>query len=174
MKDFRTKAVMLGVLCVCLAPVSQADEQTKETHMSINGPLQVRDILLPPGQYVFRLTEPDLDHSVVSIYNAQTNRLEGTIIGAPAYRLAADDKHLFTISQPRPVSLPSCRPGFTPATISAWSFRGSRRPWKQSTQSNPTGKRQTRARPVIVRRHAEESEGAKRRNRRCRGQSFSL
>jgi hypothetical protein len=42
---------------------------------------QVRDILLAPGQYVFRLTKPDVDHSVVSIYNAQTNRLERTIIG---------------------------------------------------------------------------------------------
>jgi hypothetical protein len=115
MKDFRTKAVMLGVLCVCLAPVSQADEQTKETHMSINGPLQVRDILLPPGQYVFRLTEPDLDHSVVSIYNAQTNRLEGTIIGAPAYRLAADDKHLFTISQPQ---------AGQPAKLQTWFYPG--------------------------------------------------
>lgn len=115
MKEFRTKAVMLGVLCACLAPVSRADEQTKETHMSIDGPLQVRDILLAPGQYVFRLTEPDVDRSVVSIYNAQTNRLEGTIIGLPAYRLAADDKHLFTVSQPE---------SGQPAKLQTWFYPG--------------------------------------------------
>jgi hypothetical protein len=49
MKEFRTKAVMLGILCACLVSVSRADEHTKETLMSINGPLQVGDILLAPA-----------------------------------------------------------------------------------------------------------------------------
>jgi hypothetical protein len=115
MKHFRIKAVMSGVLCTCLAPVSRADDLTKETHVSINGPLEVRDIVLLPGEYVFRLTEPFLDHSLVSIYNAQTNRLEATIIGVPAYRLAADDKRSLTVSQPK---------GGEPAQLQTWFYPG--------------------------------------------------
>ena len=115
MKLFRTKAVLLGVLCACLAPVSRADDLTKETHVSINGPLQVRDIVLPPGEYVFQLTEPYLDLSLVSIYNAQTNRLEATIIGVPAYRLAVDDQRLFTVSQPHDGE---------PAQLQTWFYPG--------------------------------------------------
>ena len=83
--------------------------------MSIDGPLQVRDVLLAPGQYVFRLTEPDSDLSIVSIFNARTNQLEGTIIGFPAYRLAADDKHVFTISQPQTNQ---------PAKLQTWFYPG--------------------------------------------------
>jgi hypothetical protein len=124
MKDFRTKAVMLGILCACLVLVSRADEHTKETLMSINGPLQVGDILLAPGQYVFRLTKPDVDHSVVSIYNAQTNRLERTIIGFPSYRLTADDKHAFTVSQPQAGQPAKLQTWFYPGDNFGWSFGG--------------------------------------------------
>jgi hypothetical protein len=85
---------------------------------------QVGDILLPPGQYVFRLTKPDVDHSVVSIYNAQTNRLERTIIGLPAYRLAAADKHAFTVSQSQAGQPAKLQTWFYPGDNFGWSFGG--------------------------------------------------
>jgi hypothetical protein len=116
---------MLGILCACLMPVIRADEHTKEMLMSINGPLQVGDILLAPGQYMFRLTEPDVDHSALSIYNVQTNRLEQTIIGLPAYRLTADGKHSFTVSQPQAGQPAKLGTWFYPGDNFGWSF-GSR------------------------------------------------
>ena len=115
MKQFRTTALMLGVLCACFATASRADEQTKETHMTIDKPLQVRDMLLAPGRYVFRLTDPNTDHDVVSIYNAETNRLEGIVIGFHAYRVNADDEHIFTISQPQ---------ADQPAKLQSWFYPG--------------------------------------------------
>ena len=115
MKQFRIKTLMLAVLYACLAPASRADEQTKETHVSINGPLQVRDTLLAPGQYIFRLTEPQTDRTIVGIYNSQTGRLEATVIGLPAYRVKADGKDLFTVSPPQ---------ADQPAKLQTWFYPG--------------------------------------------------
>ena len=114
MKEFSKKSVMLFVFCACLAPGSWADELTKQTHMSINMPLQVGDILLAPGEYVFRLTDPGFDRGTVSIFNAKTNRLEGTVIGSPAYRVTLNEKQ-FTVSSPQPNE---------PAKLQTWFYPG--------------------------------------------------
>ena len=44
---------------------------------------------MPPGQYLFKLLEPDTDQNIVSIYSADGSRLEGLVVGLAAYR--ADD-----------------------------------------------------------------------------------
>jgi hypothetical protein len=146
---------MLGILCACLGQISRAEEHTKETVMSINRPLQVRDILLAPGQYVFRLTKPDVDHSVVSIYNAQTNRLERTIIGFA--RVSAHGRR-----QARVYGFPT--PGRAACQVANLvlprrEFRVEF--WRQvksvEQHRNPIQRaaRQILARPVMVRRHAK-------------------
>ena len=115
MNRLKITAAMLGLLTAGFAPSMRADDNNKETRMTINGPLQVQDTLLAPGQYVFKLTEPDTAHSVVSIYNADGTRLEGIIMGWSAYRVDAGDKNLFTISQPQ---------GGQPAKLQTWFYPG--------------------------------------------------
>jgi len=115
MNRFRMTAATLALLSAYLVPSMRADDSNKETHLTINQPLQIQDTLLAPGQYVFKLTEPDTNHSVVSIYKADSTRLEGIIMGWPAYRTDAGDKHLFTISQPE---------GNQPAKLQTWFYSG--------------------------------------------------
>jgi hypothetical protein len=115
MKQFKMTAATLGLLSACLVPSMRADDSNKETHLTINQPLQIQDTVLAPGQYVFKLAEPDTNHSVVGVYNADSNRLEGFIMGSPAYRTDAGDKHLFTISQPE---------GNQPAKLQTWFYPG--------------------------------------------------
>ena len=115
MNRFRMTAAKLALLSACLVPSMRADDSNKETHLTINQPLQIQDTLLAPGQYVFRLAESDNNHSVVSIYNADGNRLEGFIMGWATYRTDAGDKHLFTISQPE---------GNQPAKLQTWFYPG--------------------------------------------------
>jgi len=115
MNRFRMTAATLGLLTAGVVPSLRADDNNKETRMTINGPLQVQDTLLAPGQYVFKLTEPDTAHNVVSIYNADGTGLEGIIIGWSAYRADAGDKELFTVSQPQ---------GTQPAKLQTWFYPG--------------------------------------------------
>jgi hypothetical protein len=115
MKRFRMTAATLGLLSACLVPSMRADDSNKETRLTINQPLQIQDTLLAPGQYVFKLVEPDTSRSVVGVYNADSNRLEGFIMGWAAYRTDAGDKQLFTISQPE---------GNQPAKLQTWFYPG--------------------------------------------------
>jgi hypothetical protein len=115
MNRLKMTAAMLGLLMPCLGPSLRADERNKETRVTINQPLQVQDTVLAPGQYVFKLLEPDTDENVVSIFNADGGRLEGTVVGMSAYRSNAGDKKLLTVSQPV---------GDQPATLKSWFFPG--------------------------------------------------
>ena len=111
MNRFRMTAAALGLLTAGLVPSMRADDNNKETRMTINGPLQVQDTLLAPGQYVFKLIEP----GVVSIHNADRTRPEGIIMGWPAYRINAGEKKVFTVSEAQ---------GNQPATLKFWFYQG--------------------------------------------------
>jgi len=87
MNRFKITVAMLGLLTAGFAPSMQADDRDKETRLTTNQPLQAGNILLAPGQYVFKLIEP----GVVSIYNADGNQPQGIILGWPAYRENAGD-----------------------------------------------------------------------------------
>jgi hypothetical protein len=111
MNRLRITAATLGLLSAFFVPSLRADESNKETHLTINQPLQVQDILLAPGQHVFKLIEP----GIVSIYNADGTQSEGIILGWSAYRVDAGDKTLFTVSQSQ---------GNQPATLKYWFYPG--------------------------------------------------
>ncbi len=115
MNRLKITAAMLGLLTPCFAPSVRADERNKETRVTTKQPLQVQDTVLPPGQYLFKLLEPDTDENVVSIFNADGGRLEGIVIGTSAYRSNAGDKELLTVSQPV---------GEQPARLKSWFFPG--------------------------------------------------
>jgi hypothetical protein len=115
MNRFKLTAAMLGLLCPCFAPSLRADERNKETRVTTNQPLQVQDTVLPPGQYLFKLLEPDTDQNLVSIYSVDGRRLEGIVAGLTAYRADNDERKLLTVSQPV---------GNQPAVLNYWFFPG--------------------------------------------------
>jgi hypothetical protein len=115
MNRLKMTAVMLGLLTPCFGPSLRADERNKETRVTTKQPLQVQDTVLAPGEYLFKLLEPDTDQNVVSILSADGRRLEGIVVGLPAYRADAGDQRLLTVSQPV---------GGQPAVLTYWFFPG--------------------------------------------------
>jgi hypothetical protein len=115
MNRFKTTSAMLGLLTACVTPSVQAGVWNKETHITINQPVQVSDTVLAPGQYVLKLVAPDSSQSVVGIYNADGTRLQGMIMGWSAYRADAGAEKLVTVSQPE---------GNQPATLKTWFYPG--------------------------------------------------
>jgi hypothetical protein len=115
MNRFTLTAGILVVLPVFFAPSMRADDHSKASHLTINQPVRVEDTLLPPGEYVFRLAQPDGNHSVVSIYSADGVRLKKVVIGCSAYRANASEKTTFTISQPQ---------ASEPGTLKSWYYKG--------------------------------------------------
>ena len=68
---------------------ARADEWNKKTVLTVNETLQVRDTVLEPGQYVFRLLDSQSDRHIVQIFNADETHIINTILAIPAQRLAA-------------------------------------------------------------------------------------
>jgi hypothetical protein len=87
MNRFKIAGAALGLLTACFAHSLRADDRTKETRVATNQPLQVQDTVLPPGQYLFRLLEPD------SIFSADGTRLQGIVVGVSAYRATPATKN---------------------------------------------------------------------------------
>jgi len=133
MNRIKMTAATLGLLSASFVPSMRADENNKETRMTINGPLHVQDVLLAPGRHVFKLTNPDGDRAVVSIFDADNGRLEGIIMGWAAYRVDVGDKSMFTVSQSQ---------GSQPATLKYWFYPGDNVgvEFSDKRQTNETGR----------------------------------
>jgi hypothetical protein len=115
MNRFKLATAILVLLPAFFAPSLRADDHGKASHLTINQPVRVEDTILPPGEYVFKLTQPDGNHSVVSIYDADGVRLRKVVIGCSAYRGSANEKTMFTISQAQ---------ASEPGTLKSWFYRG--------------------------------------------------
>jgi LPXTG-motif cell wall-anchored protein len=75
-------------LAIGLTAVSaQADQWDKKTTLTIDQPMQVRDTLLQPGQYVFKLLDSSSNRNIVQIYNADQTHLINTVMAVPDYRV---------------------------------------------------------------------------------------
>jgi hypothetical protein len=93
----------------------RADDFNKETHFTINQPLQIQNAVFAPGQYILKLTDLSVNRVVVSVYNADGTRLEGIFLGFSAYRADAGDQKLITVSQPQ---------GNDPGRLKTWFYAG--------------------------------------------------
>jgi|SRR5580692_1147583 hypothetical protein len=115
MTGFKTTAAMLALFAASFAPSVRASGHDKETRLTIDQPLRVQNAVLAPGEYIFKLTSPNSNHSVVSIYNADGSRLEAVVVGFSVYRADAGDKKSFTVSESQ---------GNQPRALKSWFYRG--------------------------------------------------
>jgi len=74
-------------LAIGLTVSAQADQWDKRTTLTIDQPMQVRETLLQPGQYVFKLLDSSSDRHIVQIYNADQTHLINTVMAIPDYRV---------------------------------------------------------------------------------------
>jgi hypothetical protein len=79
-----------------LAIHAKADQWDKKTVLTVNEPIQVRDTVLEPGKYVFKLYDSSSDRHVVQIFNADQTHIITTILAIPAERLNPTGKTKFT------------------------------------------------------------------------------
>src|ERR1700722_7408307 len=63
-------AACAGLTALTLAPSARADEWNKLTEITINEPIQVPNMVLPPGKYAMKLLDSLSDRHIVQIFNA--------------------------------------------------------------------------------------------------------
>jgi LPXTG-motif cell wall-anchored protein len=89
-KSWTTLVAFSGVALVLgMAVSAQADQWDKRTVLTINEPMQIRETLLQPGQYVLKLVDSSSDRHIVQIFNANQTHLINTVMAIPDYRVQA-------------------------------------------------------------------------------------
>jgi len=76
---------------------AQADEWDKRTILTVSEPMQIRETLLQPGQYVLKLLNSSSDRHIVQIYNADQTHLINTVMAIPDYRVQVTGRSHFVM-----------------------------------------------------------------------------
>jgi hypothetical protein len=84
----------LAVLIMTFVPTAKAEQGDWSTLATFDMPIQIGNIVLSPGTYMFRLVDiwaPDF----VTIYNVDTHHYVGTVMGVTAFRSDVSEKTTF-------------------------------------------------------------------------------
>jgi len=93
---------------------ANADQWDKKTVLTTNQPIQVRDKLLNPGKYVFKLLESNSDRHVVQIFNSDQTQIIDTVLAIPRYRTEPTGKSQFTFWETPPGTAKALRTWYYP------------------------------------------------------------
>jgi hypothetical protein len=140
MNGLKITAVLMGLLSMGWAPSLRADDFNKETHFTINQPLQVQDTVLAPGDHVLRLTATGSNRTLVSIYDADGIHLEKIVLGFAAYRADGGDPHIITVSQPQGDQAGKLKTWFYPGDNFGVEFADGGSTQSLKSVSNSTGR----------------------------------
>jgi outer membrane biosynthesis protein TonB len=93
---------------------ASADSWDKKTTLTINEPVQVRDRLLEPGTYVFKLLNSPSDRHIVQIFNEDQSHIIDTVLAIPNYRLEPTGNSRFGFWETPPGYAKALRAWFYP------------------------------------------------------------
>ncbi len=119
-----TKIVFVSAFAavVALMPIAaKADPGDWSTRVTISQPMEVGNLVLSPGKYIFRrmdVTEPN----AIEIYSAETTKCEGFVMGIPAYRTNVSDKSTLILQEGKKGAPESLQYWFYPDNANGLEF----------------------------------------------------
>src|SRR5262249_46901190 len=109
-----TLAPLMAAAILFLAPTVKADEWNKKTIVTVDQAIQLPNVVLQPGSYVFKLLDSLSDRHIVQVFNKEDNHLITTVLAIPNYRLEPTGKTVFTFWEVPPGEPPAVRAWFYP------------------------------------------------------------
>jgi hypothetical protein len=109
------KSVILAGGLLLLSLSLSADQWNKKTVLTFSQPVEIPGVVLPAGQYVFKLLDSLSDRHIVQVFNADENKVYATILAIPHYRMTPADKTVILFEE---------RSGDSPQAIHAWFYPG--------------------------------------------------
>jgi hypothetical protein len=119
------------LLVIGIARPATAQTWDKKTKITINVPVRVGKVILPPGTYVMRLNDDAGIRRVVHIFNADETKLYTTTFGLPDFRNNATDGTVMTFYEADPGRSPALRSWFFDDSNFGLEFVDSRGPVQQ-------------------------------------------
>jgi len=112
-----TSACALAMLILVSSAAYAQEPYDKRTYFTFNQPVQLPGVQLPPGEYIFRLADPDTSRKVVQVLSADRKEVYAMLHTIPRQRAEAPDKP--------EISFMETAAGNPPA-IQTWWYRGER------------------------------------------------
>ncbi len=113
MNKLRNFMLFLGLGMLALLPAAKADEWNQRTVLTFSGPVEIPGQVLPEGTYVFKVVNSHSNRHIVQVFNKEENRVFGTFLAIPSYRLRPSDKTIIRFEE---------RAAGEPQAIKAWFF----------------------------------------------------
>jgi hypothetical protein len=104
--------VIAGVLAFLAAP-ARADEVNKLTCLTFSEPVELPNVALPAGSYLFKHPDGAVDRHIVSVLSSDGKQVLGTFLTIPEQRLEPSDKTVVTFKE---------MPVGTPEAVRAWFY----------------------------------------------------
>ena len=112
---FRILGLMILLGGITMLPLAKAEAVDQQTMVTISGPVEVSGVVLPAGQYIFRLADNSAGRNIVEIFNEDQSHLITTIMAIPATRPEPTGDAVITLDE---------RPNGSPEAIAKWFFAG--------------------------------------------------
>jgi hypothetical protein len=111
------KIVLLVGLCTvgAMLPQAKADEFDQKTIFTFSGPVEIPGKALGAGTYVFKLADSISDRDIVQVFSKDGNKLYGTFLTIPDYRLKPTGKVMITFDE---------RAAGSPEAVKVWFYPG--------------------------------------------------
>jgi len=87
-----TSACALALLAVVSSAAYAQEPYDKRTYFTFNQPVQLPGVQLPPGEYIFRLADPDTSRKVVQVLSADRGQVYAMLHTIPRQRAEAPGK----------------------------------------------------------------------------------
>ena len=105
-------STVAAALFVVAAPqAAQAMPHDNHTHFAFSQPVSIPGAVLPAGEYLFRLADPDSGRRVVQVLNRETGESHGLFLTQTAVRATVAEYPEVTLGE---------APAGTAHSISAW------------------------------------------------------
>jgi len=109
----RTLLALAGALSA--VPHAFADTWNQKTILTFSAPVEIPGQVLPAGTYVFKLADSSSNRHIVQIFNEDQNKIFGTFLAIPDYRMKPAEKTIITFQE---------RAEGQPSAIKAWFYPG--------------------------------------------------
>jgi len=111
---FKKLAVLLSGLLV-LSLAAFGGQWDRKTILTFSEPVELPGLILPAGQYVFKLADSLSSRHIVQVFNADEDKIYATILAIPHYRMTPADKTVILFEERR---------ADQPQAVHAWFYPG--------------------------------------------------
>jgi len=115
---------------------ASADEWNRQTVLTVNDTIQIRDTVLGPGKYVLKAMDSPSNRHIIQIFNADENHIYATVLSVPAERLEPTGDTKFTFWETPAGTARALRTWYYPGRLTGDEFPYPKHPF-QLAQAEP-------------------------------------